>query len=304
MAAPLDAETPEVPRPFALTADAARALGLTTLMAVLLTVLSVLSGASAGRSATATVPAPPTVGGDVSWPQCPVGMGIRERRSLGLPLPGARARFVVIGLTNGPAFTPNPCLARQVAWASARALPTSAYAVATWPTARQLVRHGTTGPYAGTTRLSRLRNVGHAEGTYNLARLASVGLTVPHVWIDVEHYPVRPWSGDRRANRAVVRGIVRAYQDAGIQTGFYSTTLQWPDIVGAVRWGLPEWHTAGPRGKAVALARCTEPSFQGGPIVLAQWWTSTADHDVICPTEATEPTDPAAVVPVGFFSAP
>lgn len=250
----------------------------TTALALLLSHLSPATAAPLAPSATTV-----TVGGDVSWPQCPVGMGIPSRRSLGLPMPGATARFVVIGLTNGPAFTPNPCLATQVAWARERGLPTSTYAVATWPTARQLARHGTTGPYAGTTLRSRLRNVGYAEGRYNLARLASVGLTVPHVWIDVEHYSIRPWSSSRRNNRAVVRGIVRAYQDAGVATGFYSTTLQWPDIVGTARWGLPEWHTAGPRSKAVALSRCTERSFQGGPIVLAQWWTDTADHDLVCP---------------------
>jgi hypothetical protein len=68
-----------------------------------------------------------------------------------------------------------------------------------------------------------------------------------------------------------------------VSTGFYSTTYQWLDIVGTVRWGLPEWHTAGPRSRSVALSRCAEPSFQGGPIVLAQWWTDTADHDLICP---------------------
>ena len=304
-----------MPRTSVSTSAAPRALALTVLLAVLLPALGIAWAAPAVSAAAPTT----VVGGDVSWPQCPVGMGIRERRSLGLPLPGARARFVVIGLTNGPAFTPNPCLAEQVAWARTQALPTSAYAVATWPTPRQLALHGTTGPYAGTTRLSRLRNVGYAEGTDNMARLASAGLTVPHVWIDVEHYPVRPWSGDRRANRAVVRGIVRAYQDAGLQTGFYSTTLQWPDIVGRVRWGLPEWHTAGPRGRAVALTRCTEPSFQDGPIVLAQWWTSDADRDLVCPTrpmEATAPTEaigptepagpvaPATAVPATVFAAP
>lgn len=251
----------------------------TTALALLLSPLSPATAAPLDPSAATA-----TVGGDVSWPQCPVGMGIPSRRSLGLPMPGAKAQFIVIGLTNGPAFTPNPCLATQVAWARERGLPTSTYAVATWPTARQLARHGTKGPYAGTTLRSRLRNVGYAEGRYNLARLAAVGLTVPHVWIDVEHYSIRPWSSSTRNNRAVVRGIVRAYQDAGVATGFYSTTLQWPDIVGTARWGLPEWHTAGPRSKAVALSRCTERSFQGGPIVLAQWWTDTADHDLVCPT--------------------
>ena len=168
--------------------------------------------------------------------------------------------------------------------------------MATFPTTRQLARHGTTGPYAGVSRRSQLRNVGHAQGRYNLRRLERVGLTVPHVWIDVEHYSVRPWTRDKRDNRAVVRGIVRAYQDAGLSTGFYSTTLQWSSIVGAARWGLPEWHTAGPRSRAVALSRCREPSFQGGPTVLAQWWTDTRDHDLVCPT------GPASASMADFFA--
>src|SRR5687768_6976562 len=54
------------------------------------------------------------LGGDVSWPQCPEGMGIPERPTQGLPMPLPSARFVVLGLTNGPAFTPNPCLDDQV----------------------------------------------------------------------------------------------------------------------------------------------------------------------------------------------
>jgi hypothetical protein len=212
-------------------------------------------------------------------------------------MPGDQARFVVIGLTNGPAFTPNPCLSTQVQWARDRRVPVSAYAVATWPTARQLSRYGASGPYPGTTRRAHLRNVGYAEGRYNLARLASAGLTVPHVWIDVEHYSIRPWSGDRLDNRAVVRGVVRAYQDAGVATGFYSTSLQWTDIVGRVSWGLPEWHTAGPRSRSVALGRCSEASFQAGPVVLSQWWTDSADHDLVCPA------GPAAASMPAFFTA-
>jgi len=296
MRSPRCPETPPVPR--------SRLIRPVLLAAVLVGLGGLVVGAAAPASAgpvpvTARTPSATTglvVGGDVSWPQCPVGMGIPARRSLGLPMPGERARFVVIGLTNGPAFTPNPCLATQVQWARDRGLPTSAYAVATWPTARQLARYGGSGPYAGTTTRSRLRNVGYAEGRYNLRRLASAGLTVPHVWIDVEHYSIRPWSSQRRSNRAVVRGIVRAYQDAGVATGFYSTTLQWPDIIGSVRWGLPEWHTAGPRGRSVALSRCSEPSFQAGAVVLAQWWTDVADHDLVCPA------GPAASAMTSFFA--
>jgi hypothetical protein len=50
----------------------------------------------------------PVTGGDVSWPQCPKGMGIPQKRSLGLPMPVPSAKFVILGLTNGPGFTPNP----------------------------------------------------------------------------------------------------------------------------------------------------------------------------------------------------
>ena len=82
---------------------------------------------SAPRATPRAVPpaprvlAEPVTGADVSWPNCPVGLGIPERRTLGLPLPRADARFVVVGLTNGPAFTPNPCLAAQVAGQRGRA---------------------------------------------------------------------------------------------------------------------------------------------------------------------------------------
>lgn len=274
-----------------------RSLALAAALAALGSGLVASPAASAAPVSLRGTGSTVVAGGDVSWPQCPLGMGIPSRRSLGLPMPGDRARFVVIGLTNGPAFTPNPCLASQVQWARDRRVPVSAYAVATWPTARQLSRYGATGPYAGSTLRSRLRNVGYAEGRYNLGRLGTVGLTVPHVWIDVEHYSIRPWSSDRRNNRAVVRGVARAYQDAGIATGFYSTSLQWSDIVGRVSWGLPEWHTAGPRSRSVALSRCSEASFQGGPVVLAQWWTDSADHDLVCPG------GPAAASMPAFFTA-
>ncbi|HTE74059.1 MAG TPA: hypothetical protein VK640_12785 [Actinomycetes bacterium] len=281
----------------ALTGTAAVAAALLALVGLLAVVAAPPAVAGPVPAASTAAATPLVTGGDVSWPQCPVGMGIPSRRSLGLPMPGDQARFVVIGLTNGPAFTPNPCLATQVQWARDRRVPVSAYAVATWPTARQLSRYAASGPYAGTTRRSRLRNVGYAEGTYNLRRLASVGLTVPHVWIDVEHYSIRPWSVDRRDNRAVVRGVARAYQGAGIATGFYSTSLQWTDIVGRVSWGLPEWHTAGPRSKAVALGRCSEASFQDGPVVLSQWWTDSADHDLVCPAGPAAASMPAFFAP-------
>ncbi len=74
------------------------------------------------------------LGADISWPQCPPGMGI--------PLQGdpraSRCRahdaeYVVIGLTNGPGFHANPCLADQVAYAKEQGLLVAAYSVISWP---------------------------------------------------------------------------------------------------------------------------------------------------------------------------
>ena len=38
-----------------------------------------------------------TFGADVSWPQCPKGLGIPEKRTEGRPMPTSSARFVVLG---------------------------------------------------------------------------------------------------------------------------------------------------------------------------------------------------------------
>ncbi|MGB0099948.1 MAG: hypothetical protein WBP61_06675, partial [Nocardioides sp.] len=89
------------------------------------------------------------LGADISWPQCPRGLGIPERPTLGMPMPLPEAEYVVIGLTNGPGFTANPCLADQVAWVRERGLMASAYAVASYPDADQVAEHGDSGPYDG-----------------------------------------------------------------------------------------------------------------------------------------------------------
>ena len=73
------------------------------------------------------------------------------------------------------------------------------------------------------------------------------------------------------------------YRRAGYRVGFYSTRSQWSRIVGALSYRVPEWHTAGPRSRAVALTRCSEPSFNGGRTVLAQFWGSSRDSDLTCP---------------------
>jgi hypothetical protein len=213
-------------------------------------------------------------GADVSWPQC----------GRGLPMPQGKS-FVVVGLTNGPAFEENPCVATQVRWARAHHLHTGAYAVASYPSRRELARHGRTGPWPAHTLAGRLRNVGWSEAQRAVATLRRVGLRPPLVWVDVEPSVRRPWSAHRWRNAAVVRGLVAGYRHQGHRIGFYSTAKLWRHIVGPVRFRAPEWRTAGPSTPHAALARCRQPraSIQGGRPVLAQWWTTRRDHDALCP---------------------
>lgn len=226
----------------------------------------------------------PVLGGDVSWPQCPEGMGIPQKRTLGLPMPVPEAAYVVIGLTNGPGFTPNPCVESQLAWVRERGLLVSAYSVLSYPYGDQLARYGDEGPYDGSTRLGALRNVGYQQAGYNVATMQRIGFRTPLVWLDVEPVPSFSWSDDPVANAAVVEGAARGYTDAGYRVGVYSTQYMWREIVADLTLGVPEWRAAGQTSREEALRRCgPEASIQGGSPVMSQWVMDSRDFNVTCP---------------------
>lgn len=226
----------------------------------------------------------PVLGGDISWPQCPTGMGIPQRRTLGLPMPLPAAEYVVVGLTNGPGFYPNPCLADQVAWVRDRGLLLAAYAVLSYPDDDTLERFGDDGPHDGSTALGALRNIGYQQALYNIRSMRATGLDSPIVWLDVEPVALFDWSDDPVANAAVVEGSRRGYEDAGYRVGVYSTPYLWEQIVGDLALGVPEWRAAGQTSRREALARCGSAwSIQGGEAVMGQWVEASRDHDVTCP---------------------
>lgn len=230
------------------------------------------------------------LGGDVSWPQCPKGTGIPEKQGKGLPMPLPAAEYVVLGLTNGPGFTPNPCLADQVQWAKDNDVLVSVYAVSSYPSAATLRDEGANGPYDASTRLGQLKNVGYAQARFNIGTMATVGLLSPIVWIDVEPVPVFEWSDDLRANAAVIEGVARGYVDAGFRIGVYSTPSLYERVVGDFDLGgVPEWRAAGQTSKAEALNRCGDDwSIQGGTAVMGQWVEAQRDQNVTCPGIAAD----------------
>lgn len=247
---------------------------------------AVVAAAPALRTAaavTSVVPHPRAVldGGDVSWPNCPRNVGIAGRHGYGLPMPKANARFVVLGATNGPAFTGNACLRSQVRWAKARHLWVSAYAVIHFPTAGELRRHGGRGSYA-----RRLNHVGAAQARHALQTMRRAGLTTPMVWVDVETVGGHPWSGRASANRALLSGVLGEYRRAGIRTGLYSYASAWRRIMGGTRLSLPTWVPSGSPLRRKGLAKCSMRSFSGGHVLLAQWTDGMRDYNVSCPGTA------------------
>jgi hypothetical protein len=226
----------------------------------------------------------PVLGADISWPQCPKGMGIPQKQGQGSPMPVDAARYVILGLTNGPGFYPNPCLASQVQWVKDRHLMAAAYSVISTPEPRHLAAYGSKGPFDGRTRLGALSNVGYQQARFNLSTMRAAGLQSPIVWLDVEPVPEFDWPADPTANAAVVRGAARGYTDAGFAIGAYSTQALWQHVVGDLRLGIPEWRAAGQTSRAEALRRCgPERMFQDGDGVLGQWVEDGRDQNVTCP---------------------
>jgi hypothetical protein len=249
--------------------------------------------AALAEQAAATLPtsppveprgAGPVLGADIGWPQCPKGLGIPERRTLGSPLPLPEAEYVVVGLTNGPGFTVNPCLADQVARVRELHLLAAAYAVVSYSARDAVTEHGQAGPYDGDTELGALANTGYQQSLANVRAMRSAGLASPIVWVDVEPVPDFEWSNDPVANAAVVEGATRGYADAGYRVGVYSTPYLWSEIVGDLALGLPEWRAAGQTSRAEALTRCgADGAIQGGRPVLGQWVAQQRDQNVTCP---------------------
>jgi hypothetical protein len=231
----------------------------------------------------------PVLGGDISWPQCPKGMGIPEKRSMGLPLPDSSSRFVVIGLTNGPGFVANPCVADQLAWARSRHLLVAAYSVISGPTRFTSDDAERSGPFDGSSRLGALSNIGYQQARFNVATLRRIGFQTPIVWLDVEQVQHFEWSSDTRANAAVVRGAAKGYTEAGNANGTYSPPYLWKSVVGDLALGAAEWRAAGQTSRAEALRRCRgDWVIQGGQAVLGQWLEDGRDRNITCPGASAE----------------
>jgi hypothetical protein len=247
-------------------------------------------------------------GQDIGWPMCPTALG-----GQGKPMPpDATVAFVVPELNSGLAFVPNQCLADHYQWGRDRAALLGGYLFPNYPDA-QMLASAATGRYGTCATLRcRLMNSGYAQAKWDVARLAATGVTLPMIWVDIEHQPrlggTRMWTNNVANNRLVLSGVFAYLQEHHIRIGVYSYPNGYNQIVG--NWSLtyPEWIPTGGHLAAERAARCKQPGFSNGPV----WMTQSTrpikaydiDDDTICPVAVSavrlmfsSPVTNAPVVP-------
>ena len=263
--------------------------GLVLLAASPATVAAARETSSAARPGSA-----PSVGYDISYPQC------------GGPFPTNPA-FGIVGVNRGIVFSPNPCLGTgngpsELAWAGG--LQAQLYAntgnpgpaLSThWPNGQTFPRECNTGasPGADTANCAYDYGWNAAADSYQTAvrayislGLAPAGATAtpaPNAWwLDVE--TGNSWRSDVSLNVAALQGAVAYLQSAGVASiGFYSTQQQWNQITGGtLLFGAHQSWVAGATTSRQARNYGGGSAFTGGVVALAQYFAKGFDADLRC----------------------
>ncbi len=268
---------------------------------VICSVLLLLVGATVASPAAA---ADPAVGYDISYPQC------------GLPLPTSPA-FGIVGVNGGRAFTANPCLADQLAWAKKAANKAPAFYANTgnpgpayttrWPIGQASPRPCTAAApnssacsfdYGWNAAKDSLAIAARASQAVNgidepSAREAGGGSEVVARRRDPQQLADTPSGLRADANVGVERrvralGAVRALWDAGVAfVGIYSTDTQWNLITGGSAYAR-DWFSANPVWlagftPASASSGCAKRGFTGAKVIITQYLLNGFDANYVCP---------------------
>jgi hypothetical protein len=255
--------------------------------------LLVVIAAATGAIVWITGNASPSVGYDISSPQC-------SRSYPASPL------FGIVGVNGGLANNANPCLRDELSWArhapGQNDPPQPALSfylvtanpgdhVADWPSGGVAPVYGACNGLL-TNACSYLYGDQRAKDSYNLAAAAdtTAARTAPW-WLDVELGA--SWAGTYQLNIAALRGFAAGLRTAGAtgRIGVYSTSAQWKDITGltaqttqaAFGRPLPDW-VAGAETDTVTQAgeNCAGGGFTGLPPTLAQYRDGAFDADLRC----------------------
>lgn len=265
--------------------------------------------AATGASAAAA-PAGST-GHDVSYPQC----------GSSLPTNGS---FGIVGVTNGIAYSSNPCLSAQWQWASAQASSAALYTTPANPapiSSHYWATSGSSDPAlcidsTSTTDPGCAYDYGWHAAVDALSKATAAAASAASApwWLDVE--TGNTYNGDGTSNAADLQGMIDYLRGHGVPSvGFYSTGYQWGVITGGwttsndatyrSAWSreftptyamsnAPVW-VAGGSSLSGAQSNCNT-SFTGGTTTLAQYPDGSLDGDLACGASSPSPT-PSAVAP-------
>ena len=249
-------------------------------------------------SASSAIPAA-SLGYDISFPQC----------SSNLPTP---VGFGIVGVNDGHPFSVNPCLARELQWATSTLTASPEFYAntanpgpvnnASWPTLQQTpqVCFG-----ANSVACSYDYGWNAARGSFDNAVVAETQIGTPSPsaaaaqarwWLDVESgnawETIRTTNGPTSAafanDDAVMQGELAYFASAGVTSvGVYSTTSQWiglMGVTGSTFAATKAWMT-GYATLAAAQAACApaSASFTGGRVAMIQYPSIGLDGDYRCP---------------------
>ena len=270
-------------------------------MRVLLVSMFALTGVIVNAdlaAASSAIPAT-SLGYDISFPQC----------SSNLPTP---VGFGIVGVNDGHPFSVNPCLARELQWATSTLTASPEFYAntanpgpvnnASWPTLQQTpqVCFG-----ANSVACSYDYGWNAARGSFDNAVVAETQIGTPSPsaaaaqarwWLDVESgnawETIRTTNGPTSAafanDDAVMQGELAYFASAGVTSvGVYSTTSQWiglMGVTGSTFAATKAWLTGyGTLTAAQAACAPASASFTGGRVAMIQYPSIGLDGDYRCP---------------------
>jgi len=244
---------------------------------------------------------PSTLGNDISWPQC------------GKALPSGQA-FGIVGVNNGYATLPNPCLSSELTWSSVSNGSTNqpktqlyvntanpgGLGTTSWPTNNidPLGNDVTTSdPYGacnGSDNQACAWQYGWNRTNQDVNQFLAPIAVDPFAsdynwWLDVE--TINSWETGTVGlanNAATLQGMVNYLASKNVSSiGLYSTSYQWGKIVGSnnpnnVFSGLGSW-LPGAKSQKAAQNNCgLAPLVTGGKVSLTQFVSNNFDYDFSC----------------------
>lgn len=212
-----------------------------------------------------------TTGYDVSSPQC-------TNQYPSLPY-----SFGIVGVTSGRAFTQNPCISSEFAWAKNGSTPPSLYINLSYiiGTTSSYGMSGPAGNCSKKDKVCQSYNYGYNAAQYSYNYTTSQSATSNTWWLDIE--TSNSWSPNTSLNDRVIQGAMDFLHNQGATVGIYSTKNQWNTIAGSFTPNLPNW-VSGASSIATAPNYCSSSySFGGGQVWLVQYPNSGFDGDYACP---------------------